>query len=86
MKKELSFGTSGICSPCLRCENRSIDCHARCEKYKSWSAERDGRKKQLANTMPHAAEQYRRECRAKAAKSGNMRNRKNHHYFKIARK
>lgn len=86
MKKALSFGMSGICSPCLRCENRSIDCHARCEKYKAWSAERDGRKKQQADIMPNAAEQYRRECRAKAAKNRNRHRRKNHHYFKIARK
>lgn len=86
MKKPLKYGMHGICSPCMHCGNRSIDCHTGCEKYKSWSDEREGRKKQLANTMPNAAEQYRRECRAKAAKSWNKRKRKNHHYFKISRR
>lgn len=86
MKKPLQFGVRGICSPCMRCEKRSIKCHTDCEKYKAFSAERDGQKKKQLDTMPHAADQYRRECRAKAAKSRNMRKRKNRHYFKIARK
>lgn len=86
MKKPLQFGMRGICSPCMTCKNRSIECHANCEKYKEWSAERDGRKKQQADTMPHAAENYRRECRAKASKNWNKHRRKSHHYFKIARK
>lgn len=86
MKKPLSFGVRGICSPCMGCEKRSIDCHADCAKYKAWRAEKDVLKQQKADTMPHAAEQYRRECRAKAAKYWNKRRRKNHEYFKIGRR
>jgi len=76
----------GICSPCMHCEKRSIECHTDCAKYKAWSAEREGRRKKQVDTMPFSAEQYRRECRAKAAKYWNRRRRKNHEYFKIGRK
>lgn len=86
MKKPLSYGLSGVCSPCMHCEKRSIECHTDCAKYKEWSAERDGRRKQKADTMPHAAEQYRRECREKAVKHWNRHRRRNHSYFKMFRK
>lgn len=32
-----------IDSPCYGCENRGVGCHGRCERFRVWKSERDGR-------------------------------------------
>lgn len=31
--------------PCQGCPDREVPCHAKCEKYDAWKAERDAKKK-----------------------------------------
>ena len=28
-------------SPCLKCEDRKVNCHSHCEKYLTWKTEHD---------------------------------------------
>lgn len=36
--------TKGGC-PCRGCEERSVECHAKCERYGAWKAEHDRERK-----------------------------------------
>ena len=44
----MMIGRTDTHAPCFGCDKRTIDCHADCEPYKQWSAERGAARDQRA--------------------------------------
>ena len=63
-------------APCYNCEDRQIGCHAKCERYQSFS---DARKAENAKRLHESridgestAQKARQRSRSRAKKSGRM--------------
>lgn len=53
--------------PCYKCEERQVNCHATCERYKRYRAELDNRKTTVGDavTSEFIVDSIRRRKRAK---------------------
>jgi hypothetical protein len=55
--------TSRVVSPCYKCSDRSVGCHAECEKYKKYRTEVEAIQEQYHNAHNIAYTEYKKTKR-----------------------
>jgi hypothetical protein len=56
-------------TPCYGCLERNVGCHGSCEKYKSWEAAHQKRRKIIAENRKQSDSQHKRRIRGKLVDS-----------------